>query len=211
MLITLFHWWIKLTGGLAWALIVRWHIDYEDRSVQGRRIKGAAIVVPNHTNVMDVAAMLFLFPFRTLRCVVAELMYEKNVFMTLMLHGMGTVKVDRNSHDFDFLGKCKRILDRGGVVEIYPESRIPKAGEKTPLEFKPSAIYLALESGAPIIPVYTSGGYFSGGRSRVVIGKPIDARALYDNTLGEQENIAAITAHVRGKIIELRDQFCKEA
>lgn len=201
---------IKLTGWLAWALLVRWRIDYEDRSVQRRRIRGAAIVVPNHTTVMDVAAMLFLFPFRTLRCVVAELMYEKNFFMSFMLRAMGTVKVDRNTHDFDFIGKCKRILDRGGVVEIYPESRLPRVGEETPLEFKPSAIYLALESGAPIIPVYTSGEYFSGGRNRVVIGKPIDARALYDESLGEQENIAVITAHVRGKIIELRDCFCKE-
>ena len=166
--------------------------------------------MPNNTEEGDYAAMMFLFPRRILHCVVAELMYEKNAFMAFLLRALGSVRVDRNSPDFAFIGKCTAILDRGGVVEFYPEARIPEAGRTELLPFKPSIAYLALESGAPVIPVYTDGNYFGKGRNYIMIGKPIDVRQLYDESLSEKENIAAITETLRGRIHELRHQLRKE-
>ena len=207
-----FHWFVKITGFIPQLLILRMKVYYEDRRVQGRRIRGKAIAVSNHNALLDYAVMMFLFPFRTLRCAVAELLYEKNFFMRTFLVLLGTVKVDRDSHDFSFIDRCKRILDKGGVVEIYPEARLPRAGEERPLPFKPSAVYLALESGAPIIPVYNSGRYFTRERVRVVIGKPIDVQKLYREELSYKENIEAINEYLRGKIIELGKEYIgKEA
>ena len=184
-------------------LIFRLKVDYEDRSVQGRRIKGKAIVVSNHNSVMDFAVLLFVFWNRTLRCAAAEILYKKNIFMTALLKLFGCIRVERDSCDFEFLDKLGSVLDRGGIVEIYPESRIPNEGETRPLEFKPSYIYLALDSGAPIIPVYNNGQMFSKERERVIIGKPIDVAAMYDNSLSEKENVDRINTYVRSKIIEL--------
>ena len=203
----LFNWFIKITAFPIYWVILRPKISYEDKKVQSRRIRGRAIVVSNHHSVLDVAVMLFTFPFRTLRCAVAELMYRKNIFMTLLLRGMGTVKVDRDMHDFSFLTAFQKILDRGGVVEIYPESRLPKQGEKLPLEFKPSAVYLALQTGAPIIPVCQNGRYFTKKRMRIIIGTPIDVRSLYKEELSEKDNLVNITNHIRGKIIEFQKQL----
>ena len=203
----LFHWLVKITGWLPYCLILRPKISYENKAIQSRRIKGRAIVVSNHHSVWDVAAAMFTFPSRTLRCAVAELMYRKNIFMTVFLHMLGTVKVDRTSHDFSFLSDCGKILDHGGVVEIYPESRLPFKHEKTPLEFKPSAVYLALQTGAPIIPICNNGRYFVKQRIRVHVGCPIDARKMYREELSEKENVANITAYVRGKIIEFQKQL----
>ena len=205
MLSFLANWFVKITGWYLYLPIYRPKIHYEDKKVQGRRIKGKAIVCSNHTEVWDFAQILFLFPTRTLRCVVAELMYEKNFFMSTFLKATGSIKVDRNNHDFAWIEKCNKILDKGGVIELYPEARIPLPHEEKPQPFKPSAVYLALQSGAPIIPVYTDGNYFGKGRSHVVIGKPIDARELYDDKLSEQENLQIITDILRNKIIELRD------
>ena len=62
---------------------------------------------------------------------------------------------------------------------------------------------MALESGAPIIPIYSNGKMFSKEREEVVIGKPIYIEELYDADLSERENINNINTYVRSKIIEL--------
>lgn len=206
----LFNWFVKITAGLVQLFVFRTKIYYEDKAVQSNKIKGKAIVMSNHNYLMDFAAMLFVFWRRTLHCVTAEVMYQKNFFMTAFLNLSGAIKVERDAKDFSFLPKCRRILDKGGVVEIYPEARLPELHEETPLEFKPSVVYLALESGAPIIPVYTNGSYFSKERTRVIIGKPISVAELYDDSKTEKENIADITIYLRGRIIELRDELDKQ-
>ena len=203
----LIHWFFKITGFLPQLFAFRTKVYYEDKRVQKRRIKGKAIIMPNHHSVMDVATMMFVFYNRTLRCLTAELMYRKNIFMTLVLKLLGCIKVDRENHDFSFLNKAEKILNRGGVIEIYPEARLAEPGEAKPLEFKPSVVALALSSGAPIIPVYHNGAIFSRERARVIIGKPIDVREWYDDTLSESENIDAICKRLRGKVIELGNEL----
>lgn len=207
MIYWLCHWFVKLTGCIPQWLVFRTKFHYEDRAEQGRHIRSKAIVVSNHYTVMDVGVLMFVFWTRTLRCAVAELMYRKNIFMSLFLVLLGGVRVDRESYDFSFLDRMKRILDRGGVVEVYPESRIPQPGEERPLEFKPSYVHLALQAQAPIIPVYSNGKLFSRERLQVVIGKPIYADRLYDSSLTERENISKINAYVRSKIIAFGKQI----
>lgn len=202
-MIALFNWFVKLTGWVFWAIVTRPKVHYEDKAVQSRFIRGGAIVMPNHLSVWDVAAMMCLFPTRTLRCVAAELMYEKNMVFTLFLKLLGTVRVDRNSFDFSFLSTCRTILEKGGVVELYPEARLPSPGQQGLMPFKPSITCLALESGAPIIPVYTDGNYFNTKRNHLVIGKPIDVCDWYDSSLSKRDNILAITERLRGKVYEL--------
>lgn len=207
----LFHWFVKITGFLPQLFIFRMKVYYEDRSIQGRHIRSKAIVISNHNYIYDFGVMLFLFPTRTLRCAVAEILYQKNIFMTALLKLFGCIRVDRNRLDFSFLDQMNRILDRGGVVEIFPESRLPDAGEERPLEFKPSYVYLALRSGAPVIPVYSNGKLFEREKLKVIIGKPIDVMALYDEELPERENIKIINSYIRGKIIELKEKLDEQS
>ncbi len=203
MLRYLFGCIVKITGHPIYMLIFRPKVYYKNKSVQSRRIKGKAIIVSNHKSVWDVAVMLFLFPFRQLRCVVAEIIYTK-FGMKLFLPMLGAIKVDRNTQDYSFITKCTKILKKGGVVEIYPEGRLPdREGDVSPLAFKPSAVYIALESGAPIIPIYSNGKHFERERTRVIIGEPIYALELYDNNLSEKENIEKINDYLRNYIIEL--------
>lgn len=202
MWIRIFNAFVRLTAYPVQLPVFRTKITYEDKRVQSRRIKGAAIVVSNHTTVWDYAVWMFVFFGRTLRAQMAEVLFEKPV-LGLFLKWMGGLRVDRNAHEYGFMAQSLSILQRGGVVEIYPESRLPLKGEQRPLPFKPGAAYLALISGAPVIPVFTNGAYFSKRRARVVIGKPLYAADFADEGLSEKENLERISAVFRDKIISL--------
>ena len=188
-------------------LIFRPKVYYVNKKKQSRKIKGKAIIVSNHTSVWDFAMMLFLFPFRLLRCVVAEIIYTRFA-MNWFLSCMGAIKVDRYTQDYAFVSKSVEVLNKGGVVEIYPEGRLPdREGDIPPLPFKPSTVFIALESGAPIIPVYTNGKYFTKERARMIIGEPIFVADLYDDALSEKENIERINEHLRNTIIGLGNEL----
>lgn len=210
-MIALFHWIVKITGWLPQKLIFRTKVYYEDKSVQSRRIKGKAILASNHTSLLDYAVIMFLFPLRTFRCLAAEVLYTKGILMRLLLGALGMIRVDRDTNDFSFIDRSRRILDKNGVIEIYPEARLPLPNETRPLPFKPSAVYLALETDTPIIPVYSTGKLFSMERNRVIIGKPLYLRDFLDEQQSHAENIQELTQLLRGKIIELEQQLTEKA
>ena len=160
MLIKLFNAFVKLTGFLPQFICFRTKVYYEDKSVQGRRVKGGAIIVSNHTSVVDYAVYLFVFFCRTLRTVMAEVLFEKKILGTF-LKMMGGIKVDRGTNEYGFMSRCGDVLKKRGLLCVFPEGRLPKPGEEKPLPFKPGASYLSLAENAPIIPVYTNGSYFS--------------------------------------------------
>ena len=198
-----FSWFVKVTGYFVYRFSFRTKIYYQNKKKQSRRIKGKAIVISNHTSLWDFAVMLFVFPFRLLRCVVAEVTFDKP-FMKIFLSLFGAIRVDRNTQDYAFISKSVSILNKGGVIEIYPESRLPsETDEVLPLPFKPSAVYIALESNAPIIPIYTNGKYFCKERARVIIGEPINVVDMYDEKLSEKENIERINEYLRDMVIQL--------
>lgn len=197
------NWFAKITGWIIQFFCFRTKIYYQDKTQQGRRIKGSAIIISNHTSVFDYAVMLFVFFSRTLRYQMAEVLFRKKG-LGKFLKLMGGIYVDRDTHNFSFIHKSEEILKKGGVVGTFPESRIPLKGEERPLAFKPSTAYLALLTGVKVIPVYTNGSYFQKKRARVIIGTPIDVNELVNNELSEKENIALVNNAFREKIIELK-------
>lgn len=206
-MIALFHWFVKITGFIPERIIFGTKVYYQDKSRRSRRIKGKAIVVCNHTSIFDFAALMFVFPTRTLRALAAEVLYVGRPVLGTLLKCFGMIRVDRDAKDFSFMDKCARILDKGGVIEIYPEARLPKQGEERPLPFKPSAVYLALETDTPIIPVYSTGKLFCKERNRVIIGAPLNLRDMSDESLTPAQNMENLTEKLRGTVIELQQQL----
>lgn len=198
---------VKATGYPFQRLFCRTKFFYEDRALQGRRIKDAAIVVTNHTAIFDFIEMMMTFPSRILRYQMAEVLFRKKSLLPWFLRQMGGIFVDREGYDFSFLNESMDILARGGVVGIFPEARLPKAGEARPLAFKTSAAYLALKSGVKVIPVYTEGLYGKKKPNRVMIGKPIYACDVCRSDLSEKENIALLNETMRGRVIELEQRL----
>lgn len=208
-MIYLFNWFTKLTGIMAAHIAFHTKIYYEDRKVQGRRIKGPAIIISNHTAIFDYAVFLFVFFGRTLRYQMAEVLFNKPV-LGVVLKMLGGIYVNRNTYDFSFVGKSEAILKKGGVVGIFPEARIPLPDEKRPLPFKTSAAYLArLCPNVPIIPIVTNGEYFSlKKRARVMIGKPIYINDYWNDELDNRENLInaseKLRQHIAGMTKELK-------
>ena len=202
MRIRLFNAFVKLTALPVQWVCFRTKVYYEDRAAQGKRIRGAAILISNHTSVFDYAVYLFVFFWRTLRFQMAEVLYTRKM-LGPFLRGMGGIKVNRNTFDFGFIAASQEILFSGGVVGVFPESRLPRKGEERPLPFKTSAAFLALSSNAPVIPLYTNGSYFCQKRARVMVGKPFYARDLTDSALSEKENIQRVSDAMRARVIDL--------
>ena len=201
-------WFTKITGAPVSWFYFKKKIYYVNKKKQSRKIKGGAIIVSNHTSVYDYALYLFVFFGRTLRTLMAELLFEKNKLLTWFLYKMGGIRVDRNNYDFNFVGPLIDIVDKGGVALVFPEARIPKPEESVPLPFKPSFVYIALETGAPIIPVYTNGMYNQKKkRAKVLIGEPIDLSAILGTQEVNKESIDYLTNYVRNQIISLGEQL----
>ena len=208
-MIRFFNFFVKVTGWLVQKIVFRTKIYYEDKKIQSRKIKGAAIIASNHTSVWDYCIFVFVFLFRTLRYQMAEVLFKKKV-LGLFLKLMGGIYVNRDTHDFSFIDKSNDLLNKGWVVGCFPESRLPLPNEERPLEFKVSTIYLALQSGVEIIPLYTNGVYFKKARARVMIGKPFNAREYVDDSLSEKENVERITNLLRERITQLGKKLDEE-
>ena len=204
------EWFTKITGWPVQYFYYHKKIYYEDKSHTNRKIKGGALIVSNHTSIYDYPLMMYVFPKRTMHCLVAEVTYEKNKPLRNLLKGLGAIKVDRTNHDFSFMSQMSDLLNKKKVVLVYPESRLPLEDEHDLLDFKPSYILPALETGVPIIPIYTNGTYGKlkkqrKDRARVIIGKKIFVNDLYDQSKSEKENIEYINQYIKNKIVELRE------
>ena len=204
-MISFVNWFVKITGWPVYCILFRTKVTYEDKSVQGRHIRGPAIIVSNHTSVFDFAVMLFVFLTRTLRYQMAELLFKKR-FLGKFLRLLGGIYIDRSSSDMGFIGESAAVLKKGGVVGIFPEGRLPLPDETPPIAFRPGAAYLSKASGVKVIPVYTNGSYFSKKRARVVIGRPMDP-ADFCGYETEKQNLEAFASAMRDKIVELRDML----
>ena len=202
-MIGFFNWFTKITAFIVQKLCFRTKIYYENKSQQGRRIKGPAIIISNHTSVYDYAVFLFVFFSTTLRYQMAEVLFKKRLLRNF-LKCMGGIFVDRDSNDFGFIDKSQKILSKGGVVGIFPEGRIPEKEEVKPLSFKSGATHLALISNVPIIPVYTNGAYFQKKRAKIIIGKPIYLSETFDSQIDYKENLEKLSNQLRDKIINLK-------
>ena len=207
-------WFVKLTGWPAQWIYFRKKIYYEDKKIQRRKIKGGALVVSNHYSVYDYPLIMYTFFGRSLRTLVAEVIYQKGKFMSRLMKSLGAIRVDRDSYDFSFMSTMVKCLKDKQVGLVFPESRIGEEHEKTDgmLEFKPSFVYMALEAGVPIIPVYTNGVYGKDkrkkrDRARIIIGKPINLNELYDDAKSEKDNINYLCDYVREYIKNLGKQL----
>ena len=204
----IFLWYVKLTGYPLQYFFYRKKVLTEDGSRALKDIKGSALIVSNHTSVMDYPLVMYAFLKRNLRVLVAEVIYNNGRLMAWFLKKIGCIRVDRDSRDFSFVSEAADCLRRGGLCLVYPESRLPVEGEEGLLPFKPSYVLIALESGAPIIPGYTNGVYgkmkkAKNTTAKLMIGRPVYASDLTDPALSEKENIDRVNSYVKGRIEEL--------
>ena len=143
---------------------------------------GPVIFASNHVGVID-GPLLAIFAPRPAHVLTKIEMFRG--FMGRFLWAAGQVPLDRFHTDPRAVKTCLKALRDGRVVGIYPEGS-RGAGD---LEwFHRGAAYLALVSGAPVVPVTTLGSREPGGTS----GSLPTRGAVIDVVFGEAYRIEAV-------------------
>lgn len=201
----LFRLFVKLTAGLSVWLYFLPKIRHEDPENKRSTFtfKGPAVIVTNHKNSMDFILMELLFFFRYVRCIVGKALYECNAFLTFMLRNLGAIKLDQYSFDMQFFYDSMEVLRNGGLILIFPEGHFSTDNVIKP--FQETAALLAVQSGAPVIPIYHSNEYRLFHPVKVVVGKTMDLRSMCGTTNPSSEQLKELSTVLYDKILSLKE------
>ena len=155
--------------------IVRRRYDVRVSGAHHVPATGPVIFASNHVGVID-GPLLAIFPPRPVHALTKLEMF-RGLLGRFLWHS-GQVPLDRFHPDPRAVRLCLRVLRDGHAVGIYPEGS-RGAGELA--RFHRGAAYLALVSGAPVVPVTMVGSREPGGRS----GSLPRPGATIDMVLGE--------------------------
>ena len=139
----------------------------EVRIVDGHKLpnSGPVILACNHVGVID-GPLLAIFAPRPVHALTKQEMFKG--FMNRFLLSSGQIPLDRFHPDPLAVKRCLRVLRSGHVVGIFPEG---SRGSGEFDRFHTGAAYLAMVTGAPIVPVVQFGTREPGAGSSSVPAK----------------------------------------
>ena len=163
--------------------------------------RGRAIVVCNHNSLCDPVWLGMVMPR------VMHFMAKRELFATklsrLFMKLLFTFPVDRDHADRASLKQAMDVLEKGRIFGIFPEGRRSVTGEIDELE--KGAAFLALRTGAPIIPVYADPGMYRRFRYRLIVGEPMDAAAIAAEHKGRAVEI--VTSAIQNRLAALKTEM----
>lgn len=142
---------------------------------------GPVIMASNHSGLIDGPLVMGLAPRP------AHFMVKREMFhgvAGVILRGMGQIPVDRTVADRTAIGTTLAVLARGDAVGVFPEG---SRGRGDVASVHAGVTFLALASGAPVVPVACLGTRPEGAgpgrlvtpfsRLAVVFGEPFSLEA----------------------------------
>jgi 1-acyl-sn-glycerol-3-phosphate acyltransferase len=163
---------------------------------------GACIIASNHIGLLD-GPLLAAFAPRVVHVLTKKEMFEGRT--GTFLRAVGQVPLSRYDVDPAAVKDCLKVLRDGGVVGIYPEGT---RGDGEMRHLHTGAAYLALATGAPVVPLAVFGTREPGGHVDSIPA----AGARFDFVYGtpvywEQRPWPRRQADVRRATTELRNIF----
>jgi 1-acyl-sn-glycerol-3-phosphate acyltransferase len=149
--------WLLHGGRPACRWLIRRRWDVREHGSARVPPQGPVIVAANHTGVID-GPLLAIFGPRPVHALTKEEMFHGPLGAVLRVTGQ--VELDRFAADLRAMRTCLHVLDHGGAVGIFPEGN-RGAGDLE--RFRNGAVYLALVTGAPIVPLMMFGTRPAGG------------------------------------------------
>jgi 1-acyl-sn-glycerol-3-phosphate acyltransferase len=118
---------------------------------------GAAVIASNHIGLLD-GPLLAAFAPRVVHALTKKEMFEGRT--GAFLRAVGQIPLSRHDADPAAIKDCLKVLREGGVVGICPEG---SRGDGELRRFRTGAAYLALATGAPVVPLVVFGTREPGG------------------------------------------------
>ena len=177
-------------------------------SVQGRENlpkSGPFIVIANHISMLEVFFIpRLLLPLRTVFMAKSEL-FSHGAFFSWVLRACGSFPVRRGTPDIASIKKSLDVLKAGEVFAIFPEGTRNKKLDGTLQKFFNGIGYIALLSGAPVIPVLfaDTAGFKPFKRVKVVVGPPVSLAELRVKGRMNRETTQKATLKVLNALYEL--------
>ncbi|MER6002167.1 lysophospholipid acyltransferase family protein [Nonomuraea angiospora] len=213
---------VVIVKPLSWLLVKR---DWR----RGERIprSGGVIIATNHLSWADpVLLSHFLYNNGRWPVILAKSALFKVPFLGRAVTGLLAIPVDRGSAEAaKSLHISAQRLEDGGAILFYPEGTCTRDPDLWPMVGKTGAARLALESGAPVIPVAHWGAHellpygekkprlFPRKTFRVTVGPPVDLSKYQGLPLQAEVLRAAtadITAAITQQLAELRGEKAPE-
>ena len=169
---------------------------------------GPVILAPNHGSFMD---HFFAGGFlrRRVRFMAKSQLFKPGIATYIFSHG-GVFPVRRGHHDEDAFTTAFELLARGEAVVMYPEGGRSRTGDLAP-QAKPGVGRLALESGAPVVPVAVLGSHqvrnwkrLKFPRVTVQFGTPFQFERVEHSTRDQQQEVAD---YILERIREIHSQL----
>jgi 1-acyl-sn-glycerol-3-phosphate acyltransferase len=168
---------------------------------------GPVILAPNHASFMD-HFVTGVFIRRRVQFMGKSQLF-KGIGGWIFSHG-GVFPVRRGQHDEDAFITAFKVLERGGAVVMYCEGGRSRTGKLADTA-RPGIGRLALESGAPVVPLAILGSYQVRNWKRlqfpkivVQFGKPFRFETAVDTTREQQQEAAD---YIFARIRNLHDEL----
>jgi 1-acyl-sn-glycerol-3-phosphate acyltransferase len=160
---------------------------------------GPAVLASNHDSLLDIPVLVVASPRPVWFMAKVELFRGR--VASRFFHELGGFPVRRGGYDLRAIRGARAVLDRGRLLGMYPEGTRARYLQG----FLPGAAWLALATGAPLVPVAVAGtadalprGSTRPRRSEVTVsfGEPLRP--------GREERPRARLARARGVTDDLR-------
>ena len=164
--------------------------------------EGALLFCGNHRTYLD-PPLIVVTASRKMSFMAKEEL-RKNPGMRFLMYVFDAITLKRDSKDISALKSAMKILKSGGCIGIFPEGT-RNGMEKNNGKLKNGASYMALKTGAKIVPIGIQGPAKPFTKNAIIYGEPIDT-SKYITEKPDKEAEEKLTEDLKEQIIMLTNK-----
>ena len=161
--------------------------------------EGAVLFCGNHNTSFDGPLIIISSP-RAMRFMAKEEL-KKSLLFRYLCYAYDAIYVKRDSKDIGPLKEALKELKEGGAIGIFPEGT-RHGMEKNEGKMKNGAAYMALKTGAKVIPIGINGEVKPFHQVTITYGRPIDFSKLLEGKNAKEVEDEA-TEILKNEIVKL--------
>ena len=162
--------------------------------------EGSLLFCGNHRTYLD-PPLVVVTAGRHMRFMAKEEL-RKNKFFAFLGVIFDAIYVKRDSKDITAMKEALKTLKSGGCIGMFPEGT-RNGLEKNDGKLKNGAAYLALKTGAKIVPIGIQGDTKPFKQAKIIFGKPLDL-SKYEGTKKIDEDLEnEVSEMLKNEIIKL--------